>query len=123
MMLVHHLLFPLGYGVGLYVIQPSFGLYVMSVFQLCEFTTPFLHVRNFLSTLGLKSTKAYLYNGILFTLSFVYVDAFPCLRYRHPAPWSIDYMRMLRWRIAFQASAYNFVTFTCVCAGALLPYR
>ena len=45
MMLVHHLLFPLSYGVSLYGTTPPFGLYVMCVLQLSECTTPFLHIR------------------------------------------------------------------------------
>ncbi len=73
MMVVHHLLFPLSYGVGLYVLNPPFGVYGMAVFQLCEVTTPFLHIRWFLSTLGMKSSKAYLYNGLVFTFLFIAV--------------------------------------------------
>ncbi len=73
MMLLHHLLFPITYGVTLYLSDPPFGLYVMAVLQLCEFTTPFLHIRWFLSTLGMKSSKLYLYNGLVFTLSFIAV--------------------------------------------------
>jgi hypothetical protein len=73
MMLVHHLLFPLTYGTSLYALSPPFGLSVMAIFQLCEITTPFLHIRWFLSTLGLKSSKAYLYNGLVFTFTFIAV--------------------------------------------------
>jgi hypothetical protein len=41
--------------------------------QLCEFTTPFLHIRFFLSAMGMKRSKWYLYNGLVFSLSFVLV--------------------------------------------------
>ena len=33
MMLVHHIVFPLTYGLSLYFVQPTFGTYTMSVFQ------------------------------------------------------------------------------------------
>ena len=73
MMLVHHLIFPLSYGVALYGTSQPFGVYVMAVFQLCEFTTPFLHIRWFLSAVGMKASKLYLYNGLVFTASFILV--------------------------------------------------
>jgi hypothetical protein len=33
MMLIHHIIFPLSYGTGLYLIQPAYGMYVMAVLQ------------------------------------------------------------------------------------------
>lgn len=73
LMLIHHVVFPLTYGVSLYALDPPFGTYIMSVFQLAEVTTPFLHARWYLSTLGLKATKAYFYNGLALSLLFLTV--------------------------------------------------
>jgi hypothetical protein len=36
MMLIHHIIFPVSYGTGLYVIQPAYGMYVMAVLQVCR---------------------------------------------------------------------------------------
>ncbi len=33
LMLIHHVVFPLTYGVSLYALDPPFGTYIMSVFQ------------------------------------------------------------------------------------------
>lgn len=40
--LVHHLIFPLTYGVGLYVLTPPFGLYCMLVLQVRGMACVFL---------------------------------------------------------------------------------
>ncbi len=31
--LIHHLIFPVSYGIGLYVLRPKFGMFVMLVLQ------------------------------------------------------------------------------------------
>jgi hypothetical protein len=43
------------------------------VVQLCEITTPFLHVRWFLSKLGMKQTLLYRANGLAFSVLFILV--------------------------------------------------
>jgi hypothetical protein len=41
--------------------------------QLCELSTPFLHQRWLLSTLGMKSSLLYHFNGLAFTFTFLSV--------------------------------------------------
>jgi hypothetical protein len=73
MMVIHHLLSPCLHTTTLYILPVPFGLYIMSLCLLCEVTTPFLHIRWFLSTLGLKGTRAYAVNGLVFTVTFLAV--------------------------------------------------
>lgn len=72
-MLLHHLIFPLSYGNGLYGSNPPFGMFTMLVLQLCEASTPFLHVRWFLSTSGHRLTLMYTVNAATFTVVFLAV--------------------------------------------------
>jgi hypothetical protein len=34
-MLIHHIIFPFSYGLGLYYLKPAFGMYCMLVLQVC----------------------------------------------------------------------------------------
>jgi len=72
-MVFHHLIFPLSYGVGLYALEPAFGMFCMLVLQLCEVSTPFLHFRWFLSASGYRHTKLYTINALTFSAIFLIV--------------------------------------------------
>jgi TLC domain len=99
--------------------------------QLCEITTPFLHVRWFLSKLGLKHTFLYRANGITFSVLFVLVrgvlmtimyyriwSRMPNLLY-HAGCASCTVVMTCAW--AFQALQY--IWCVKVVAGALAFFR
>ena len=49
------------------------GCLLRCALQLCELSTPFLHIRWFMSKLGKKATLAYTLNGLAFAVSFLSV--------------------------------------------------
>jgi hypothetical protein len=73
--LIHHLIFPLSYGLGLYATADAagrpFGVFLMLVFQLGEISTPFLHQRWFFANTGMKGSVLDTLNNVYFTLTFL----------------------------------------------------